>query len=110
MQHLTGQNNIQDPFVSQMIIQMNRIEEKVDGMQSAIIQMARTEERVTTLLAADQSKTEWILKIQDRLVEIEKNDVGQRAITTRIERASWIVVTAVLTIFVGWLITSKGIM
>lgn len=97
-----------DPFIDHVITQMNRIEGKVDVMQTAFIQMARTEERVVQLLEADQKKTEWILKLQDRVVELEKSDFGHRAITSRIERASWIVVTAGLTLFLGWLVAHGG--
>lgn len=98
----------QDPFLSQMITQMNRIEGKVDAMQTAFVQMARTEERVVQLLEADQKKTEWIVKLQERVLELEKNQVGQKAVTSRIERAAWIVVTATLTIIVGWILAHRG--
>ena len=98
----------QDPFLAQMITQMNRIEGKVDAMQTAFVQMARTEERVVQLLEADQKKTEWILKLQDRVVDLEKNEVGQKAVTSRIERAAWIIVTAALTLFVAWLVAHGG--
>ena len=93
-----------DPFMAQMMTQMNRIEGKVDAMQSAFVQMAKTEERVVQLLEADQKKTEWILKLQDRVVDLEKQGVGQRAITSRIERAAWVV----LTVVVGWVAANRG--
>lgn len=99
----------QDPLVTQMMSQMNRIEGKVDTMQTAIVAMARTEERVITLLASDQKKTDWLLKLQDRVNEIEKNDVGQKAISTRLERAAWIIITTLLTGFVGWLIAAGSV-
>lgn len=98
-----------DPFMSQMITQMNRIEGKVDAMQTAFVQMARTEERVVQLLEADQRKTEWILKLQERVVDLEKKEVSQRAVTSRIERAAWIVLTAVLTVAVGWISAQRGV-
>lgn len=98
-----------DPFMSQMITQMNRIEGKVDAMQTAFVQMARTEERVVQLLEADQRKTEWILKLQERVVDLEKKEVSQRAVTSRIERATWIVLTAVLTVAIGWISAQRGV-
>jgi hypothetical protein len=99
----------QDPLVTQMMTQMNRIEGKVDAMQTAFVQMARTEERVVRLLEADQKKTEWLFQLQNRLVEVEKSDIGSKAISTRIERAAWIFVTALLTAGIGWLVTHGGI-
>jgi len=102
-----------DPLVSQMMTQMmtqmNRIEGKVDSMQAAFVQMARTEERVVRLLEADQKKTEWLLGLQNRVVDLEKSDIGTKAISTRIERAAWIVATAILTAGIGWLIAHGGI-
>ena len=95
-------------MIAQLVTQMNRIEGKVDTMQVAFIQMAKTEERVVRLLESDQKKTEWLMKIQDRVVDLEKKEVGQNAVSSRIERAAWIIVTAVLTVFVGWLITHGG--
>ena len=97
-------NGAHNSLISQMTMQMNRIEGKVDTMQAAFIQMAKTEERVVRLLEADQKKTEWLMTIQDRVVELEKKEVGQRAVTSRVERIMWIMVTAGLTGFVGWLI------
>lgn len=108
MKEFTNGAAHQDPFLSQMMSQMNRIEGKVDTMQTAFVQMARTEERVVQLLESDQKKTEWIVKLQERVVELEKSDISSRAISTRIERAAWIVVTAILTAFVGWLIAHGG--
>lgn len=103
------EGHFRDPVVSQMMTQMNRIEGKVDTMQTAFVQMARTEERVVTLLGADQKKTEWILKLQDRVFELEKNEAGQRALTSRVERVLWIVVTAALVTFVAWLTSIGGV-
>jgi hypothetical protein len=101
-------DGVQGPMIAQLVTQMNRIEGKVDTMQVAFIQMAKTEERVVRLLESDQKKTEWLMKIQDRVVDLEKKEVGQNAVSSRIERAAWIIVTAVLTVFVGWLITHGG--
>ena len=93
------------PFIAHMMTQMNRIEEKVDGMQTALLTMARTEERVVQLIQSDNKKTEWILKLQERINDLEKSNVGTRAVSSRIERAVWIIVSAMLAIVVGWLMT-----
>ena len=108
MKELSNGAAHQDPFMAQMITQMNRIEGKVDTMQAAFVQMARTEERVVQLLEADTKKTEWLLQLQNRIVDVEKSDISSKAISTRIERAAWIVVTALLTAGVGWLLTHGG--
>lgn len=98
-----------DPVVSQLMSQMNRIEGKVDSMQTALVSMARTEERVVRLMEADQKKTEWVLGLQNRVSELEKSEIGSKAISTRIERAAWIFVTVLLTALAGWIATQGGI-
>lgn len=105
MPSLNGHNQ-HDPFVSQLMTQMNRIEGKVDGMQTALLTIAKTEERVTRLMESEGKKTDWILKLQERIAELEKSDISMKAISTRLERAAWIIITALLTLFVGWLITN----
>lgn len=105
---MSEENLHKDPLVRQLITQMNRVEGKVDGMQAALLTMARTEERVTQLMQSDNKKTEWILKLQDRVIDLEKQGFGSNAVSSRLERAAWVIITAMLTIFVGWLVT-KGV-
>lgn len=83
-------------MVAHLSKQMNRMEEKVDGIHKVITQMARTEERVTRLMEQDQKKTEWMLELQAKIHALQTSEAGKNAVTMRIERAVWAIFAAVI--------------
>lgn len=83
---------------------LDRIEEKIDKMSEAIIALARAEEKITTLAAFSKQQSEQLMKITDRLEELEKR-VSQNASTVNIiNRIFWIIIAAAATAVTGMLI------
>ena len=83
---------------------LDRIEEKIDKMSEAIIALARAEEKITTLAAFSKQQAEQLMKITDRLDDLEKK-VSQYASTVNIiNRIFWIIIAAAATAVTGMLI------
>lgn len=83
---------------------LDRIEEKIDKMSEAIIALARAEEKITTLAAFSKQQAEQLMKITDRLDDLEKK-VSQNASTVNIiNRIFWIIIAAAATAVTGMLI------
>lgn len=102
---MSESSDLGSAMLKHLTTQMDRIETKVDTMQAAIVQMAKTEERVVRLMESDTKKTEWILELQDKVIKLEKDQVGRNAIVSRVERVLWVGLTAALGLYIARMFT-----
>lgn len=83
---------------NQILQRLDRLEKKVDRLGEALIEIAKTEERVIRLMESDNEKTKWLRALQDRVVDLEKKDAEEKAVSRRVERAIWAFITAAFSI------------
>lgn len=100
-----------DNDIQQLILaEITDLKKKVDKFAEALIEIAKTEERVARLLESDGKKTDWILELQGRVSELEKQRIAATAVSSRVEKGIWIGITsfvsatiaAIIAGFVTW--------
>jgi hypothetical protein len=79
------------------IKRLDRIEEKLDKVGEAIISLARMEERMITLFKRMDTYDQQLLALEKRVGKLEIN----YATSAWIERAAWLVVGALVVMFIG---------
>ena len=82
---------------NQILQRLDRLETKMDDLGKALLELAKTEERVIRLMEADDKKTDWLVSLQDRIVDLEKERAESSAVARRIERIIWLIITAGLS-------------
>lgn len=98
--------------VDQVLQRLDRVENKLDGIQKALVQMARTEERVVHLMEVDAERVKWIRSIQEQVSSLERELIAskereqsereQKLKAERItERGVWAFVTGIISLAVG---------
>lgn len=85
---------LKERAVDLVIQRLDRLERKMDDVSRVLVEIARTEERVVRLMEADNEKTKWLRSLQDRVVELEKQNSQAEAVSRRVERFFWILFTA----------------
>lgn len=97
-----------EPLENAILTRLERIEKKVDDFGTALITLAKTEERVLQLMKDASDEKRWMLQLQNRITELEKIDVAEKAISRRVERMVWAGITAAFSIatalIVAWLL------
>ena len=88
--------------MAQLLKRLDRFEQKLDGVQTAIVQMARTEERVSVVLEQNTVLFQKLEKMNIRVSEIEKENASQGKSISAFERISWIIISAVIS-GIAWL-------
>ncbi len=98
--------------VDQVLQRLDRVENKLDGIQKALVQTARTEERVVHLMEVDAERVKWIRSIQEQVSSLERELIAskereqsereQKLKAERItERGVWAFVTGIISLAVG---------
>ena len=75
---------------------LDRIESKLDSMSEAIISLARAEEKITMLAQYGEQQAAQILKIVERLDQIEKRVGTNEIVVNVINKIFWILVTGIV--------------
>jgi hypothetical protein len=99
--------------VGQVLQRLDRVENKLDGIQKALVQMARTEERVVHLMEVDAERAKRIHSIQDQVTALEKELIASREreyaerehkikAQRMTERGIWAFVTGAVSLAVGF--------
>ena len=78
---------------------LTRFEEKLDGINEALVSLARIEERVTTILKHNDRIHEQVQELDSRVDDLESQSAVQEFTLGRGERLFWIG----MTVFAGLL-------
>ena len=84
---------------------LTRFEEKLDGINEALVSLARIEERVTTILKHNDSIHEQVQQLDSRIDELESQNAVQEFTLGRGERLFWIG----MTVFAGLLASGVAV-
>ena len=80
---------------------LTRFEEKLDGINEALVSLARIEERVTTILKHNDRIHEQVRELDSRIDELESQNAVQEFTLGKGERLFWLG----MTVFVGLLVS-----
>jgi len=80
---------------------LTRFEEKLDGINEALVSLARIEERVTTILRHNDRIHEQVKELDSRIDELESQNAVQEFTLGKGERLFWLG----MTVFVGLLVS-----
>jgi len=80
---------------------LTRFEEKLDGINEALVSLARIEERVTTILKHNDRIHEQVQQLDNRIDELESQNAVQEFTLGKGERMFWLG----MTVFVGLLVS-----
>ncbi len=80
---------------------LTRFEEKLDGINEALVSLARIEERVTTILKHNDRIHEQVRELDSRIDELEAQNAVQEFTLGKGERLFWLG----MTVFVGLLVS-----
>jgi len=84
---------------------LTRFEEKLDGINEALVSLARIEERVTTILKHNDRIHEQVQQLDSRIDELESQNAVQEFTLGRGERLFWIG----MTVFAGLLASGVAV-
>jgi len=84
---------------------LTRFEEKLDGINEALVSLARIEERVTTILKHSGRIHEQVQQLDSRIDELESQNAVQEFTLGRGERLFWIG----MTVFAGLLASGVAV-
>lgn len=84
---------------------LTRFEEKLDGINEALVSLARIEERVTTILKHNDRIHEQVQQLDNRIDELESQNAVQEFTLGRGERLFWIG----MTVFAGLLASGVAV-
>nr|SPS05546.1 conserved protein of unknown function [Candidatus Nitrotoga fabula]SPS06201.1 conserved protein of unknown function [Candidatus Nitrotoga fabula] len=79
---------------------LDRIESKIDGLSEAVVNLARMEERMITLFKRMDSYDSRQNELNEKLVGIEKTLIGRGMFFQIVDKAAWIVIAAIITVYV----------
>ena len=80
---------------------LTRFEEKLDGINEALVSLARIGERVTTILKQNDRIHEQVQQLDSRIDELEAQNAVQEFTLGKGERLFWLG----MTVFVGLLVS-----
>ena len=80
---------------------LTRFEEKLDGINEALVSLARIEERVTTILKHNDRIHGQVRELDSRIDELESQNAVQEFTLGKGERLFWLG----MTVFVGLLVS-----
>lgn len=80
---------------------LTRFEQKLDGINEALVSLARIEERVTTILKHNDRIHEQVRELDRRLDDLEAQNAVQEFTLGKGERLFWLG----MTVFVGLLVS-----
>lgn len=83
---------------------LTRFEEKLDGINEALVSLARIEERVTTILKHNDRIHEQVQQLDNRIDELESQNAVQEFTLGKGERLFWLA----MTVFVGLLVSGAA--
>lgn len=83
---------------------LTRFEEKLDGINEALVSLARIEERVTTILKHNDRIHEQVQQLDNRIDELESQNAVQEFTLGKGERVFWLA----MTVFVGLLVSGAA--
>lgn len=83
---------------------LTRFEEKLDGINEALVSPARIEERVTTILKHNDRIHEQVQQLDNRIDELEAQNAVQEFTLGKGERLFWLG----MTVFVGLLVSGAA--
>lgn len=84
---------------------LTRFEEKLDGINEALVSLARIEERVTTILKHNDRIHEQVQQLDSRIDELESQNAVQEFTLGRGERLFWVG----MTVFAGLLASGVAV-
>ena len=84
---------------------LTRFEEKLDGINEALVSLARIEERVTTILKHNDRIHEQVRELDSRVDDLEAQNAVQEFTLGRGERLFWIG----MTVFAGLLASGVAV-
>lgn len=84
---------------------LTRFEQKLDGINEALVSLARIEERVTTILKHNDRIHEQVRELDRRLDDLEAQNAVQEFTLGKGERLFWLG----MTVFVGLLVSGFAI-
>jgi hypothetical protein len=72
-------------------LRLSRIEAKLDKLADAVVSLARMEERMLTIFKRIEHYEDRQQKIEERVLEIEKDDASKDSIFSVVNRSIWLV-------------------
>jgi len=84
-------------------LRLNRIETKLDKLSEAMTTMARIDERLSHNQETHGRMWNVIEKISIRVDQLEHDSGSNTFITRRVERFTWVMITAVIAAGAAWL-------
>ncbi len=75
---------------------LDRIENKLDQLSEAIVSIARAEEKITMLAKYGEAQANQILKIVERLEDLETKVSSNEIVVNVINKLFWILVTGIV--------------
>ena len=80
---------------------LTRFEQKLDGINEALVSLARIEERVTTILKHNDRIHEQVRELDSRIDDLEAQNAVQEFTLGKGERLFWLA----MTVFIGLLVS-----
>ena len=79
---------------------LERIESKIDDLSEAVISLARMEERMITLFKRMDAYDSRQNELDQKLVGIEKTLIGRGLFFQIVDKAAWIAIAAIITMYI----------
>lgn len=79
---------------------LERIEKKIDDLSAVVVSLAKIEERMITLFKRIDTYDTKQAEQEKRLTSIEKTLVGRGFFFQIVDKAAWIVVASVITLYI----------
>lgn len=90
-------------------LRLDRIETKIDKLAEAIISLARAEEKLVQLENDKKFLMEQMIKFEDRLLRVERNNSETAASLSFISKFFWIGMSAIGAAIIGmWFSNSSN--
>ena len=83
---------------------LDRIEEKIDNMATAIIALARAEEKIITLTSFSKQQSEQIQSVINRVDKIDSLVTANALTINIINKIFWIIMASATTLITGMLL------
>ena len=83
---------------------LDRIEEKIDNMATAIIALARAEEKIITLTSFSKQQSEQIQSVINRVDKIDSLVTANALTINIINKIFWIIMASATTLVTGMLL------
>ena len=83
---------------------LDRIEEKIDNMATAIIALARAEEKIITLTSFSKQQSEQIQSVINRVDKLDSLVTANALTINIINKIFWIIMASATTLITGMLL------